>query len=122
MYSIHRTGLAAGFLLAAALNFTRPALAEVTLPHVFGSHMVLQQQKPAQIWGWAKPGEAVTVQLGTAKQQTLFAVNHWIAGVHADLGIGSRPAGSGSHPDWTFAGNADTYQSKRLRILVHVKE
>lgn len=44
--------------------------AEVRLPHVFGSHMVLQQDKPLTIWGWAAPGEKVTVQLGTTTQST----------------------------------------------------
>lgn len=50
--------------LALALN----ASAEIRLPHVFGSHMVLQRQKPIIIWGWAQPGETVTVQLGSAQQ------------------------------------------------------
>jgi sialate O-acetylesterase len=42
--------------------------AEVRLPKIFGSHMVLQQGKPIQVWGWANPGESVTVQIGEAKQ------------------------------------------------------
>jgi len=43
--------------------------AEVKLPKVFGSHMVLQQQRPVIVWGWADPGEEVTVALdqNTAK-------------------------------------------------------
>jgi sialate O-acetylesterase len=48
-------------------------------------------------------------------KQTLFALNHWREGSHADLGLGNQPAGN---PDWTFAGNAAAYQSKRLRVLV----
>ncbi|HUD49241.1 MAG TPA: sialate O-acetylesterase [Candidatus Baltobacteraceae bacterium] len=48
-------------------------------------------------------------------KQTLFAVNHWSEGSHADLGIGNQPTGS---PDWTFAGNAGNYKSARLRVLV----
>jgi sialate O-acetylesterase len=46
------------------------AQAEVRLPHVFGSHMVLQQEKPLTIWGWATPGETVKVQLGSESQTT----------------------------------------------------
>jgi len=49
-------------------------------------------------------------------RQTLFAINHWREGSHADIGIGNAPTGN---PDWTFAGNAGSYQTKRLRILVH---
>jgi sialate O-acetylesterase len=51
-------------------------------------------------------------------RQTLFALNHWKEGSHADLGIGNQ---STANPDWTFAGNAGSYQVKRLRILVHCK-
>ena len=45
------------------------AWAEVRLPHVFSSHMVVQQEKPVMVWGWAEPKESVTVQLGSASQQ-----------------------------------------------------
>ncbi len=48
-------------------------------------------------------------------KQTLFALNHWREGSHADLGLGNQPTGN---PDWTFAGNAAAYQSKHLRVLV----
>lgn len=51
-------------------------------------------------------------------KQTLFAVNHWREGSHADIGIGNQPK---DNPDWTFAGNAGSYQSKRLRVLVRPK-
>jgi sialate O-acetylesterase len=42
------------------------ASADVRLPHIFGSHMVLQQDKPIIVWGWAVPGENVAVDLGSA--------------------------------------------------------
>jgi len=38
------------------------ARADVRLPRVFADHMVLQRDRQARIWGWAKPGEKVTVQ------------------------------------------------------------
>ena len=44
------------------------ARAEVRLPNVFGSHMVLQQDKPLIIWGWAQANETVTVQMAGASQ------------------------------------------------------
>jgi sialate O-acetylesterase len=51
------------FALAAVLTtMAASALhAEVRLPQVFGDHMVLQRQQPIHIWGWADPGERVTV-------------------------------------------------------------
>ncbi|MDD9972828.1 MAG: sialate O-acetylesterase, partial [Candidatus Poribacteria bacterium] len=39
------------------------AYAEVTLPRVFGSNMVLQRNMQAPIWGWAPPGEEITITL-----------------------------------------------------------
>jgi len=51
-----------GVLLVAA-----PALADVRLPRIIGDHMVLQQGKSTPIWGWADPGEKVTVTLGACK-------------------------------------------------------
>jgi len=57
-------------LVLAACFFSGIARAEIRLPHVFGSHMVLQQEKPITVWGWAEPGEKVTVQLGETSQTT----------------------------------------------------
>ena len=39
------------------------ALADVRLPHLLSNHMVLQREKPVALWGWAEPGEKVTVTL-----------------------------------------------------------
>ena len=55
--------------LAGGIGFMRTAHAEVRLPKVFSSHMVLQQEKPLVIWGWAQPNEKVTVELASASQQ-----------------------------------------------------
>jgi sialate O-acetylesterase len=42
-----------------------PAMsAEVKLPAVIGDHMVIQQDEPVSIWGWAAKNEQVTVRLG----------------------------------------------------------
>ena len=46
---------------------TAAATADVRLPAVIGSNMVLQQDQPLPIWGWAEPGEQVTVAIGTNK-------------------------------------------------------
>ena len=37
--------------------------ADVALPKVFGSQMVLQRDRPLPIWGWADSGEEITVKL-----------------------------------------------------------
>jgi sialate O-acetylesterase len=40
------------------------ARADVKLPAIFGSHMVLQRDQNDRVWGWASPGEEVTVRIG----------------------------------------------------------
>jgi len=59
-------------LVFTVLLFVGSVMAEVTLPHVFGDHMVLQREKPVRVWGWADPGEKITVTLNgkTAKTVT----------------------------------------------------
>ena len=49
--------------LALGGGFGLTARAEVRLPKVLASHMVLQREQPLPVWGWANPGETVTVQL-----------------------------------------------------------
>ena len=53
-------------LLALSLLLVSPfvANADVRLPKVFGSHMVLQRDQSIPVWGWAEAGEEVTVTLG----------------------------------------------------------
>lgn len=51
-------------LLLLLLMLLAPATkAELKLANVFSDHMVLQQEKPIRVWGWAKPGQGVTVRL-----------------------------------------------------------
>lgn len=59
--------------LAALLLSTSPLVASVKLPGIFQDHMVLQRQMPVVMWGWADPGEKVSLE---------FAGNH--AGTVAD--------------------------------------
>lgn len=37
--------------------------ADVTLPSLFTDHMVLQREVENRVWGWAEPGEEVTVKI-----------------------------------------------------------
>ena len=45
--------------------------AEVTLPDVIGSSMVMQQKQVVPIWGTAEPGEAVTVTFGKTRKTAI---------------------------------------------------
>lgn len=64
-----RTSLAAALIspmmklaLSLSLIALAPALADVRLSKLFSDHMVLQRDKEVPIWGWADPGEEVTVK------------------------------------------------------------
>ncbi len=48
-------------LLASCAAWLR---ADVRLPAIIGSNMAIQQDAQAKIWGWADPGEEVTVTVG----------------------------------------------------------
>lgn len=56
-------------LTLAAAAWHPSAQAEVRLPKIFSSHMVLQREKPLAFWGWSEPNETITVTLGSASQQ-----------------------------------------------------
>ena len=61
---IHRSGLASVFAIALLAASCGAARADVRLPHIFGDHMVLQRESAVPVWGWADPGETVTVSSG----------------------------------------------------------
>jgi len=65
-FTLHR--LTAGVALTCLLGAT--AGAEVRLPHVLSDHMMLQREMPIRIWGWANPGEDVTVTLNEHQAST----------------------------------------------------
>ena len=48
------------FLCLLCIN---QSIADVRLPKIFDSHMVLQRNKPIPVWGWADAGEKVTIEL-----------------------------------------------------------
>lgn len=68
------TGVAG--LVAALVGVV--ARGDVSMPAIFGNHMVLQQGIPVEVWGWAHPGEKVTVTLsGAARSAQTEAEGNW---------------------------------------------
>ena len=63
--------------LALTVFGVTAASGAVTLPAVIGEHMVVQRDVPLPVWGWAAPGEEITVCLDdkTAKVKTDEAGN-----------------------------------------------
>ena len=56
--------------LALFLSLSSLAWADVKLPAIFSDHAVLQRDASVPVWGWAGPGEEVTVSIGTASKIT----------------------------------------------------
>ena len=49
------------FAIIFSFIFFLHAKADVRLPAIIGSHMVLQQNTDVNIWGWSDPGEKITI-------------------------------------------------------------
>lgn len=47
-----------------------PVVANITLPKIFASNMVLQRDKVVRIWGWSNKGESVTVSFNGQRVRT----------------------------------------------------
>ncbi len=75
---------------AAALGLR--AGADVTLPHFFGDNMVLQQGQHVPVWGWAAPGEEVTVEFaGQSRSTTADKAGNWKVRLNP-LAVSAAPA------------------------------
>lgn len=57
-------------IAALALLLPRVTGAAIKLPAIFGNHMVLQQNQPDRIWGWAEPGEQLVVTFAEQTHET----------------------------------------------------
>jgi sialate O-acetylesterase len=67
------------FLFAMSFITTLSARADVKLPAVLDSQMVIQRDQPVRIWGWAEADEEVTVTLGDETQKsTADGAGRWL--------------------------------------------
>jgi len=65
-------------LVLLALVSTVALRAEVTVPKVLSSHMVVQRDLPVHVWGLAAPGETVTVSFrGESGSVKAGELGHW---------------------------------------------
>src|SRR5688572_5666526 len=62
--------------------------ASITLPRIFSDHMVIQRNKPIRVWGWAAPGERVTIKMAYATTKVRAARNGKFEGM-----LPAMPAG-----------------------------
>lgn len=69
------------YLATTLVLFAAPCVAEVRLPKILNSKMVLQRESTVKIWGWAEPDEVVTVTcdwLGTVWSVKADADGKWL--------------------------------------------
>jgi sialate O-acetylesterase len=74
----------ARYILLLLLILPRLSRADVTLPALLTDNMVLQQKTTVALWGWAAPGEAVTVAASWQKavaNATADAQGNWLVRV-----------------------------------------
>jgi sialate O-acetylesterase len=71
--------------------FTATANAQIKLPKVIGSDMVLQRNQPVPIWGWTVAGKTVKVSFGNqTKTTTADTAGYWRVTLNA-LAANSKP-------------------------------
>jgi sialate O-acetylesterase len=86
-----------------------PARAEVKLPALIGDNMVLQEGLKVPIWGWAAPGQAVTVSIaGQAVRATADKAGHWR--------VTLEPLKPGPALEMTVAGGGKTITVKNILV------
>lgn len=59
------------FVFIFACLAAGPLAAQMRLPQIIGHNMVLQQKKPLPVWGYASPGDKVTVSFNGQSKSTL---------------------------------------------------
>ena len=77
--------------LAAAAVGMAPAWAQTAaagdapqLANIFADHAVIQRDRPIHIWGWAKPGDMISVQFGDAAADAKAnSEGHWTVSLPA---------------------------------------
>ena len=90
--------------------------ADVRVPRIFGDNMILQQQTKNAVWGWAEPGETVTVSASwgaatTVKADetaTITAVT-FAASVAGSVSIGGAASAAATGASNTLSGGVAAY-------------
>jgi sialate O-acetylesterase len=58
-------------ILALLFIGSIPLWADPTLPGLFSDHMILQRGREVPVWGWADPGEKITVTMEAASREAI---------------------------------------------------
>ena len=67
------------FIILGLALLSMAVHSQISLNHIFGNNMVLQRDKPVKIWGWAAPGENVTIKFaGQVKSSITSDEGEWV--------------------------------------------
>lgn len=80
------------FLLAFAWLLAGKLPAQISLPQIIGNNMVLQCNKSLPVWGYASPGEQITVKFSGQTKQTITDGNSRWQVVLAPMPASNKPA------------------------------
>lgn len=94
--------VSARLLLLLLAATSAPSRAEVSLPPVIASNMVIQRDRPATIWGWADKDEKVTVEMNGRVVATTTG-----QGKETAWKVQIPPQKSGRVPDVRIAGSTN---------------
>lgn len=73
------------FLLAIAFGISLHSFSTIRLPKLISDNMVLQREKPINIWGWADAGEKVSIQFNKQTKSTKADKNgQWLITLTAE--------------------------------------
>lgn len=94
----------------AAGLFSLALYSQVQPAHIFGDNMVLQREEPIRIWGWAAPGEKVTVEFGGQIKYTDAATDRkWM--------VILDPLKASSHPrDLKISGVGNSFVFRNILV------
>jgi sialate O-acetylesterase len=124
------------FIFALSIS-AATATAEVSLPVIFGNDMVLQRDFVVPIWGWANPGEKVSVAFaGQKKSATANDAGDWMVKLDpiqassegrtlkisaieiTNVLVGDVWICSGqSNMEYGFRGKADKFKNSNVRMF-----
>ncbi|MBC8034168.1 MAG: sialate O-acetylesterase [Chitinophagaceae bacterium] len=68
-------GISKTILVSMMILYSFLSSAQIRLPALISDHMILQQNSQAILWGWARPGEKITILPSWSKKPVIAVAN-----------------------------------------------
>jgi len=96
-------------MLALLGGLAVSASAAVRLPRLFSDDMILQRDRSVPVWGWAEPGEKVTVRFAGQQAAT-------VANAQGDWSVRLKPLSANSKPRELTVSGANTLAFRNVLV------